>query len=434
MQNVVRKLTFFEREVIVMNMKKSYKAIIAAVLVAFSVVSMAGCGNEESDLESNLERLDQMDAADAEAEIEKGLQGLDGGSTAEATSESAAIAQYLSKVLYVCAAGDLTEIGISNGTAPTDFNTYKYELLDETSGKIEAEIDGKTKKIKWNLDDADVYGKVDEKNFSCKYVTVTVDGVSYTYPEGADKKDYIDPFADLDVTFSGISPNSTVSLSGKNSYCYYTVSPEEGFYNGDVVTITAELAGTQSKELLEDTREYTVEGLAYYPTQLSDIPQETLDKFASQASDVLMAKYAKWQEGMQLDSLDSLGYYLLTSKSNNSPYNILYCVFKVSTTVTGQHPDMSGDQNVGNESYYAVVEFESYPNIITILADGTVSIDTSNYSISGSTIKSEYGYNSGWGSNYYSYGDGYSDLDTAFTKCVTQNIDSYNYESSVVEK
>lgn len=31
-------------------------------MVALAVISMAGCGNEESDLESNLEKLDQMDA------------------------------------------------------------------------------------------------------------------------------------------------------------------------------------------------------------------------------------------------------------------------------------------------------------------------------------------------------------------------------------
>lgn len=197
-------------------MKKFLKPIAAAAIAVCVCLSLSACGNsEEQDLEKRLNALDGM-SEEAERELEKGLNALDDeNSAASENPQAAAAARYLAEKLYTFAKGGLARLAVSNEEVP-DFNVYKYELMSEKSGKFETEINGKTKKVKYDLDKSDVYGEV--KNYDIKYVTVTVDGVSCTYPEGADKVELVDAFANLAVTFSGIAPNSKVTVLGAILY------------------------------------------------------------------------------------------------------------------------------------------------------------------------------------------------------------------------
>ncbi len=129
-----------------------------------------------------------------------------------------------------------------------------------------------------------------------------------------------------------------------------------------------------------------------------------------------------------MDNLEYMGYYFVYAKEDFSPsfFNRIHCVYKVSTTVTGQKPGEKGSDNVGNEEYYTFFMLDD----IKILPDGICSFDLSSGRITANITNSGYGYNDGWGSSYYTY-TGYPDLDSMFSKCVTERIDTYNYETTV---
>lgn len=195
------------------------------------------------------------------------------------------------------------------------------------------------------------------------------------------------------------------------------------------MTVTAEFKSPQDgKALSEEKREYTVEGLTAYAVKISDIPEDSLAKICSQAEDSIKAETARWREGMQMDNLEFLGYYFVYAKEGFSPsfFNRIHCVYKVSTIVTGQKPGEKGSDNVGNEEYYTFFMLDD----IMLLPDGICSFDMSSGRMTANSTNSGYGYNDGWGSSYYKY-TGYGDLDSMFNKCVTERIDTYNYETTV---
>lgn len=433
-------------------MKRNIKSFAAAVMAVCVCITMSACGNSgtsEKDIENKLGQLDKMSAEDAEKEIEKGLAALDEDTAASEDPQAAAAAEYLAEKIFSSAQGYINRLSIDNKPVP-DFNEIKYELLEEKSGKFETEINGKKKKIKWNLDDSDVYGEV--KNYHTKYVIVTVDGVSCTYPEGADKQEMVDAFENLTVTFSGTAPQSKVNISGGNSLCRYTADVANGVFNGDVVTISAEFKSPQEdKTLSEDKKEYTVEGLPEYAVKLSDIPEESLGKICSQAEDLITAnvggsKMVKTEtiglEDYSFEQVSSefVGYYFLTGKDNVdvNPYNKIYCVYKMKYSISAYEYDKAlegkrrtaDEHTTGYQEFYTLCEL----NNLTLLSDGTCSFDLSSMKITDNNVAlgDEFANYYGYKLNNFSYNwKGYADLDSMFNKCVTSNIDKYNYESTV---
>ncbi len=433
-------------------MKKSFKSVIAVFLAFCTCISMVGCSSgepTEKDIENRLNELDGMSAEEAEREIEKAWNDADGNSAASEDPQAYAAAEYLAERLYTLSEIYLGKLAISAEPVP-DFNEIKYELLDEKSGKFETEINGKKKKIKWNLDDADVYGEV--KSYEPKFVTVTVDGVSCTYPKGADKIEMVDAFENLTVTFSGTAPQSKVSISGGNSMCKYTANVTSGVFNGDTVTVTAEFKTPQeNKTLSEETKEYTVEGLASYAMSLNDIPENILDNVRSQAEEIIASNVCGHNmtkvetvglEDYSFEQEDSefLGYYFLTGKENADvrPYNKICCVYKMKYSVTAYEYDsaLEGKRRTADEhitdhqEFYTLCEL----NNVILLSDGTCSVDLSSMKITDdkAALSDKFANYYGYKLSNFSYGwSGYSDIDSMFNKCITQNIDKYNYESTV---
>jgi hypothetical protein len=200
--------------------------------------------------------------------------------------------------------------------------------------------------------------------------------------------------------------------------------------NGDTVTITATCT-SNGYSLSEETHEYTVEGLNSYATALDDIPDDMKEKMLKQANDSITASWASAAEGNSLKSLDFLGYYFLTGKEgfSPSPYNQIYCVYKVTSNITGvRKEDESNTEECGEEVYYT---FYSYSDIM-ILNDGTCSVDLSSGSGSSNEIKTEHGY---WSFGYFERYTlmGYNDLDSMFNNCVTYYLSDYDYENTVQE-
>lgn len=260
--------------------------------------------------------------------------------------------------------------------------------------------------------------------------------------ESLTKSEKINPFENLKVSFWGTSPKSNISIIDGSSSVDYTPNIKSGMRNGDKITIKATLKSgyEESFSLTETEKEYSVDGLPAYATSIDEIPEDTKNKMLKQANDSFVASCASWREGNSLKQLDFIGYYFLTLKDGFSQdsndtysfygeqdtYNKLYCVYKVTSSVTGLKRHGDGQtQEVGEETYYSYFNYSD----IVLLSDGNCSVDLSSGSMTLNTIPSDYGYYD-LIPTFYTY-NGYKDLDTMFNECVTQNINNYNYETTV---
>lgn len=245
--------------------------------------------------------------------------------------------------------------------------------------------------------------------------------------EGLPEIEQVDIFDNIDVSFQGIAPNVTAYLDNANTDSYvrmsYKMDKNNNLNIGDVITVTADY---NKEDLLEagyiaesDTKEFVVEGVAQYVSELSQIPSDILEKLKKQMEDATKSHVAdKWAEEETLKEMEYLGSYLLTLKDGmqqNNDYNMLYLIYKIDV-----------DNSEGSFSYYSYCK---YKNLI-ILEDGTCSVDISNYSLpQGSSF---FGNVSGEAFNkgkYYYIG--YEKIDSLFNNCVTKNIEYYEYESDV---
>lgn len=117
----------------------------------------------------------------------------------------------------------------------------------------------------------------------------------------------IDPFADLEVTFSGMAPygyvdircNSSTEYIGKSSF---NINPQDGLKNGDTVTISiaADEEETVSHGFVVTQKEqkYEVSGLEEMVGAYEDLPDDVLDKIRTEAEDLVYSiKSGKCESG-----------------------------------------------------------------------------------------------------------------------------------------
>ena len=306
---------------------------------------------------------------------------------------------------YVYISGSLdNSTDLSNG----DTVTYTFDITDEDLEEI-------------------------KEYFKCNLI-FSEEGISFTVA-GLTELQKVDIFADLEITYSGKSPVAEISSIENTSsnealsQIYYDVSDEYDLENGQTITVSIDddevsyLAEYYGVIPTETSKEFTVEGLDAYITSLSDISDELIDKMKSQSEDELNAHAASsYSDTESLKDLTYLGCYFLTPKNKDDYWydsTEIYIVYKVTVN---QYSEDRGYNNT--TTYYTYVKF--YEPIL--LADGTYSIDLSDYSTPYDTFDVDITGENGNGSYYYY---GYEDLDSLFNKCVTTNIDSYNYETTV---
>lgn len=266
------------------------------------------------------------------------------------------------------------------------------------------------------------------KKLGLKYV-----GKEKTYTvEGLADVTEIDPFQDVTLEYSGTAPEGKANVKNNSSDSFlstlrYSAAKTNELSNGDKIVVKIDTPDVEQKALensyvlTQTEKEYTVEGLPYYVSALSDIPDDMMEKMKKQTEDVIDAGTAEWDSRNEiLGEKEFLGNYLLVKKGTDlyGDINYCYCVYKINATCEGEE-----------FSYYYYVGFKD----IIILEDGQCSVDLTDYiKPYGSAI---FGHVSGeafrMGDKYYYIG--YQDLDSMFNNCVTQNIDDYTYESTVKE-
>ncbi|MBP1532763.1 MAG: hypothetical protein IK999_01355 [Ruminococcus sp.] len=234
----------------------------------------------------------------------------------------------------------------------------------------------------------------------------------------------VDLFDYLEVTFSGTSPNGTATIKQKDNspvqYIEYTASKTDGLSNGDTVKLT--LSGNYEESGVKPAvteKEYTVEKLPYYIKELSQIPEDTMEKMKANDKDIFEAYVASnWDIPESFKKMTFLGNYFIKPKdgidfswSDDHWENKVYFVYKINW-----------ENDKGKGVYYWL---SGYYDMI-ILEDGTCSFDLSQTNIS-------YPNNNYYEIDDHGYVYGYPDLDTAFSKIITTKIDKYTYENTVKE-
>lgn len=281
---------------------------------------------------------------------------------------------------------------------------------------------------KWNCNDdfAKEYFKVKLKYSDMKFDV-----------EGLEKAKTIDPFEELDIVYTGISPNGTANIEKNSSdsvvkNLYFSIEPNNNLKNGD--TITVKLNNAENDDyyvenygviLSKKEKEYTVEGLDSYVQSSSEISTDILEKMKKQAEDCFNSQTVSWEDEVKVTNINYIGNYFLKPKFADGYYsynNCIYLVYRIDTEFNNEYLNES-------VSFYYYVKFTD----IMMLSDGTCSVDLSKYN-SASTwdgFSHEYKWGDSWLDATTLHFPGYENLDIMFNKLVTAEVSNYEYENNV---
>ena len=236
--------------------------------------------------------------------------------------------------------------------------------------------------------------------------------------EGLEEVKEVDPFEDIEVTFSETPPYVYPNWTNNSDddylrYLWFNFEDYDSLDVGDTVTLTVdeseENALANGYKFTQTSKEYIVSGVDSYVTSAADISADNLDSMKNEATDVLDAYFANNNSYIGNSGFSYEGSYYLVAKNSDTwgDTNVLYLVF--STTVTSAE----------NAFEPTVVYFPvKYTNIMA-LSDGSQSFNTYG-DIEGYT---DLEYDDGW----YNV-DGYTDGAQMFNDLVvTQKVD-YTYE------
>lgn len=382
-------------------MKKILKTVTMTVLLFMAMGTLTGCGKKQIDVMEGIELefngvngygiayiADEYAWEDEALEAAGLTEGMDSDNDSEAVRAIQGVFTIESAVKYEISPRD----NLSNG----DEVTVTVKVNNESVEDYKIEFTGTEKKF-------------------------TVVGLK--------EVEEIDLFKGVEVKFEGFAPYVKASLSTQNAnnvvYVNYSIDKRENLTAGDTVVVTAEY---DAESLLQrgyiavaDTKEFVLSECDRYVMELADIPSETVDKMNKQFDDAFRAQVANtWRNKDAVESIEFLGAHLLTEKEGvggSGAKNAYYGVYRISVTVDGE-----------SFSYYSYCQFKD----IIILKDGTCFVDLSKYKMpSGSAF---FGNVSGEAfiRNGLVY-QGFADLDSLFSNCVTKFIANYEYESSVTE-
>lgn len=206
--------------------------------------------------------------------------------------------------------------------------------------------------------------------------------------EGLKEIEVVDAFADIELTFSGVSPNVTASVenNSKNEAVknqYFTIEGNGNLKKGDTFTVTINIDNEESLVerygcvLKETSKEYTCENVDEYITDGSSLGEEVLAGMKEQTKDVIDSYFAGNGDEIKGSSIKYVGYYFL-SRKNDSEYswgdaNIAYIVYSAKVK--------SKEKKFKETTVYMSIKFT---NIIKY-ADGTDFVNLNSTDIQGST-------------------------------------------------
>lgn len=263
--------------------------------------------------------------------------------------------------------------------------------------------------------------EIEYDNDALKEYRLRYTGASVSFRvEGLEPLTEVDPFAGLQIEFTGVSPNGKVELSYEGDSTYvsrgsFSCDRTEHLQNGDQITVTIpdynpEVATNYGYRLETTEKTYTVEGLPEYIDSYDRIPAETLEHLLQETEDTILAYVARdYSKECPLGELSYAGYLLLTEKpgSEYRTHNMLYLVYRGLLS------------NTENEFHDSTIYFPvAYRNLIT--TDQEVSYEGGE-DIEGHTNLTD---------SYFGYStNGYDNPLVLFSELVTEQKDSYDYQA-----
>lgn len=216
-----------------------------------------------------------------------------------------------------------------------------------------------------------------------------------------------DVFKDMDVEFSGISPNGqmTYNYNGDDLDSYnFTVDNTFGLSNGDKVTITinidnmsdfADKYGYLPKSM---KKEYTVSNLPEYVSKISDISDEAKEYMKNEADDVITA----WTAGSKdedapyvVTGSEYVGDFLMSPKTSSSSAwyrNVYYMIYKVTYESNSNYGGFSVNDSSYAGQYYVAIGYSD----LSVSENGEYEVDVSSHKgnslYPGWTYKNDLGY------------------------------------------
>lgn len=304
-----------------------------------------------------------------------------------------------------------------------------YDFYIDGRWVIEGASDGKLKngdkvKFAWKLNQEEL-----EENFKLK---LSSKGQELDVQGLKDVK-LFDAFQNLDIKFTGISPDGSVEwkgtgdMDGSKGY-YFTVEPAMDLKNGDKVKIKIEPEnpealiqkyGMAPKEM---EKEITVEGLPSYVDKAEDVSESLLQDMQKELTDKIQSQIANQGEQVSFVGAEYLGYYFLNAKSKSAfEHNIIFPVMKVNVQIN--IPDKSYS---AQHSYYFTGSFEN----IMDEGNGKITVDLNDMSIPYHYASIDTGVTAWFSTIKFNF-SGFEDLNSLRNQCVSQKLDKYTVEETV---
>jgi hypothetical protein len=160
---------------------------------------------------------------------------------------------------------------------------------------------------------------------------------------GSDNLKSFDPFKDISVSFSGISPVAKVEIVNNSSDPYiasipFTADRTENIANGDVITVTI---GISSDELMangyeatETSKQFTMDSADHYMENMSELSDDNFEHLKKEAKDHVEAYIAnEYNSDTETEDLAYSGYTFVApnNMTDGGVNNVL--VYYYTTTI-----------------------------------------------------------------------------------------------------
>lgn len=159
--------------------------------------------------------------------------------------------------------------------------------------------------------------------------------------KGLEEVTVIDPFKDIEVTFSGTAPNASASVTNNSDEdvvksLYFNIEPNYNLSKGDKITVSIDIdeeyiLSEYGCKFSATSKEYTCDNVDAYLTDGADISDELLTSMKNQTLDTIDSYFASNSDYLKASDKKYVGYYFLTNKQEDSWYerNIVYIVYSV---------------------------------------------------------------------------------------------------------
>jgi hypothetical protein len=277
---------------------------------------------------------------DLEDYIEISYDGYNGYASASATLDRDALYEDIYKEIgEEEEIDDLEDLLEDSAQLVKAVSSIKLKVTSESKNLSNG--DKITVSISYNNDIA----KKSDIKFKGKTVTETV--------KDLESVEEIDPFEELEVSFTGISPNGSIELkyNGDNSYIStssFSIDKRNGLRNGDEVTVSVESNDDYTLDygyvIKKKEQKYTVSDLEEYIGEYKDLEKDFIDELKGEAEDTIYSYTAgEYNSSTSLGDLTYTGYILNsikdTTEYHGGVYNDLYLIY--AGTVSSSDEDFS---------------------------------------------------------------------------------------------